>query len=181
MINKKNLPLILGLAIPIVMIGVVVATIYIPRMYSNPQYDFLYANANYDPYCVQSNVQYFVENGVLKKKTVTNPNAPLPVNGPDRIYCAKFTQSEQLFLHDIQTNTSTEIAFEDAQKLKLEPTPVSPDGFEIVQAQGGNFPFGSVSDYNARYLTGHGLSKKLQLRTTGDYYFGFNFLGWVKE
>ena len=82
-------------------------------------------------------------------------------------------------------NEAKEISFADAQNLDLDSNVKSPDDFEVVYGSRGDgfFPFfwGGGTDYNARYLKGHNVSKKLNLQLNGgSYYNNFRFIGWIK-
>ncbi len=166
---KKNLPLIVGITIPLLLILFVAGSIYLPGLFTKPNYNFLYVSgANYGP-------AYFVTNGQLNEN-ITTSTLNIERNYP--------TGSQpQLFLYDVSKGQSEEISFADAQKLSLNTNPQSPDGFEIVSGNdgGGFFPFAySPSDgYNTKYLEGHDVSKKLNIPDQGNYYYNFTFLGWV--
>src|SRR4051812_7664420 len=118
MINKQKLPLIIGLAIPVLMILFVAGAVYVPRFFLHPQYDFVYVNGDY------YYRQYSVENGKLIRQVL--PEDP-------KLYYPKPTQPEKFFVYDIQTDTSKEISFSDAQKLVLDSNLKSPDGYEVKQ------------------------------------------------
>lgn len=175
MTTKKNVSLIMGIAIPICMIVLVAASIYLPGVFSPPpKFNFLYV-MNEDYYESQ---QYFVENGILVKREVTYPNAPRGTPSVAR-----------LFVHDVAKNESKEISFEGALKLHLDPNVKSPDGFEVVYGSrgAGIFPlfFSSSEDYNTLYIKGHHANRKLNMPSRGtgrySYYDGrFRFLGWIK-
>ncbi len=160
---RKHLPLLIGIAIPVLMVLLVAASIIIPGMLVQPQYGFLYLTTS----DYSSNWEYSVEKGQLTKKKARTPGD---------------TGSEPtLYLHDITTNTSRAVTFEEAQKLKLDPVQISPDGFEVVQGQSGDFLFFGGSHYpGSYYIRGHGVSKRLPLKTEGRYYYGgYQFLGWI--
>lgn len=112
-----------------------------------------------------------MENGKVIKETQpdTNPNYP---NTPPK-----------LFIHDVITNKSQEVTFEDAQQLKLLATPLSLDEFEIVDGthSQGLFPLFvfSSTDYSTKYLKKQAYRKKLALNLTSSYYRDFHFLGWI--
>ncbi len=164
---KKNTTLIVGIAIPILMILFVAASIYLPGFFIQPKYDFLYASGD-DYY--YSQYQYSVQNGKLTRHEVEKSD--------------RYPQREvKLYIHDVTKNESREISFAEAQNLTLDSNIKSPDGFEIVYGSraGGFFPFFFWPDvnYNTCYLKGHNLSKKLNLRLNGSYYRGFRFLGWL--
>jgi len=171
--TKQNISLIIGLAIPILMIVLVAASIYLPGLFSPaPKVNFLYVIGD-DYYQGQ---QYVVENGKVTKREVKYPEHHTP--GVAR-----------LFVHDVTANQSREVSFAEAQQLPLDANAKSSDGFEVAYGSRGDgiFPlfFFRSEDYNTVYLKGHNTSKKLNLQTptTGSYYYypnRFRFLGWIK-
>lgn len=172
---KKNISLVLGISIPILMILFVAGSIYLPRLFApQPKFDFLYASG--EDYYYGSAQQYSVQNGRVIKNEIKlsekGKDIPLPRVEP------------KFFVYDVMKNESREIFFDDAQKLNLDSRAQSPDGFEIVYGSRGDgfFPFFSGTDYNARYLKGHAVSTKLNLQQSGPYYNNnFRFLGWIKN
>lgn len=168
---EKNISLIIGIAIPILMIVFVAASIYLPGLFSPPpKFNFVYVTGD-DYY---QGRQYVVENGRLTKREVKYPERYTP-------------GLARLFVHDVSKNESKEISFEDAQKLSLDPNAKSPDGFEVVHGswdEGIFSLFFGREDYDTVYLKGHNTSKKLNLSSidTGRYYYynRFRFLGWIK-
>lgn len=169
--NKKDISLIIGIAIPILMIVFVAASIYLPSLFSpSPKFNFLYVTGDryYGKY------QFVVENGKLAKREVKYPEH-------------YNSEVARLYIHDVLKNESKEISFEDAQKLYLDPNKESQDGFEVVYGSydGGIFSiFFGREDYDTVYLKGHNVSKKLNLSSSGNghyyYYNSFRFLGWLK-
>ncbi len=181
---KKNFPLIFGISIPIVMVLFVAASIYLPTLFAKPHSNFLYASgidypSAYPGDYVNPQYQYSVQNGMLQKDPIKQVQSG-KYQFPPLVQAAP-----KLYIYDVSKNENTEISFGDAQKLILDPNSKSPDGFEIVAKNNndGFFPFfwGGNSYYNARFLKGHGFSKKLDLRLeTVPYPYAFNFLGWIK-
>jgi hypothetical protein len=169
---KKNITLALGIAIPILMILFVAGSIYLPGIFIKPRVNFLYVSGDGYYYNQQ---QYSVQNEKLVKNEITQIENYS--NNQPKI-------AAKLFIYDVAMNTGKEVSFDEAQKLNLDSNNISPDDFEIAQggAGGGVFPFFfySGSDYNTRYLTGHNISKKLNIQTGGSYYDNFRFLGWIK-
>ena len=170
MSSKKNVSLIIGIAIPIFMIVLIVVSIYLPFLFAPaPQFNFLYAiEDNYGP-----NHQYGVENSALVKYEVKHSGPITP-------------KDTRLFIHSVLKNTDQEVSFEEAQKLKLDSRLKSPDGYEVVYGSSEYgffiFPFSGGHDYNAMYLKGHNTCKKLELQSLNDgryYYTGRRFLGWI--
>ncbi len=162
---KKNINVILGISIPILMILFVAGSIYLPGLFTKPHFNFLYvSNNNYSsqqPY-------YLVQNG----KLVENQN-----HGS--------STGITLYVYNVAKNEAKEISFADTQTLSLDSVTQSPDGFEIVYGSNGDgfFPFfyGSGTGYNTQYIKGHNTSKKLNLQLNGRYHYNnFQFLGWIK-
>jgi len=170
MSSKKNISLIIGIAIPIFMIFLIIVSIYLPSLFAPaPRFDFLYVTG--DNY--HGRYQYVVENGKLTKREVKYPEHYTP-----RVI--------RLFVYDVSANEDREVSFEEAQKLKLDDSAKSPDGYEVVygRREYGFFPlfFSGSIDYNVMYLKGHNTSKKLNLRSLSNgryYYRNRRFLGWI--
>lgn len=177
--QKKNLPLYIALAVPVLMIVLVAAFIYLPGIGTHPKYNFVYMSGDNVSYYEQDG--YSVSNGHLiytKPPLPTNPNgtttAP-PLNSPP----------PHLYLYDTSRNTATEITFEQAQAYKLDPSNSSADGYTIQQGNGGGGDFffgGGSSDYNSWFIKGHNRSVKLNLKTVSSTYNydNFRFLGWTE-
>ncbi len=179
--NKtKNIPLIVGLSIPLAMIVFVTASIYLPQLWApQPKTNFLYSlSSTYYPA-----KEYFVSNNKIAERILPytgNPNRPQPL-GDIRIY-----------LHDVVRNEGREISFEEAQTLLLDNRALSPDGFEVVPGTRGEsffLFFYNSEDYSSLYLKGHHTTKKLHLYKIGSigsgnysYYNNrYRFIGWVRE
>jgi hypothetical protein len=163
---KKNIPLIVGISIPFLMILFVAASIYLPSLFYQPKFDFLYVTG--EGYFRE--YSFLVQNGKLIKREIEHKEDYLPKG------------EAKLFLHDIVKNESREIFYKEAQELKLDSNNKSPDGFEVVYGtrESGIFPFiFSGRDYKAIYIKGHNVSKKLEVQLSGDYYRNFRFLGWI--
>jgi len=157
--KRKNISLILAVAIPILMIFLIIASIYWPRATAHPKFNFLYLmGENYI-----NNQQYVVQN---EKLIFTQKNSE---------------NNAKFYIYDTTQNKSTEISFQDAQKLNLNANLKSPDGFEVVSGgnDGGIFPlfFGSTDNYYSRYLKNDHTTLKLNI----PHNYNFRFLGWVKS
>lgn len=164
---KKNASLIAAIAIPILMILAISASVYLPAMFVHPQYDFIYTDG--DRY--GSLYRYEVNGNFLVKKD----NACGA--GYSSEYCSSRTDSVRIYYYDVAKGESREIYFSEAAQIKLDPMSKSPDGFEIASAGGGG-PFFS-GDYNAKFLKKGAYSKKINRLSANRY--DFEFLGWVKK
>ncbi len=175
---NKNLPLILGIAIPVVMVLAVALSIWIPSLSAHPETDFLYSQTSYASGPYYSSVDYYVAGGKIEKTAYATTNLSpekvgLPGPFPD--------QDVRLYVHVTSDNSNREITFADAQKLTLDDSSLSPDGYQIVFGNGGGgfFPFFfSGSDYDSKYIQGHGAKKRLNLAGGSDGR-SFKLIGWI--
>lgn len=166
---RRNITLIVGISIPILMILFVAGSIYLPGVFAKPKFNFLYITGDY-----YSGSQYSVINGRLVENEIEYPPRKY---GPPRA-------EVKLFVHDVAKNESKIISFEEAQMLNLDSSIKSPDGFEVISGGRGSgifFFFGVDRDYDSIYLKGHNMSKKLNVQMSGSYGYGnFRFLGWIR-
>ncbi len=169
---KEQLPLIIGISIPIIVTVAVGLSIWIPTLYApKPVYDFIYS-VN-DGYTFDQ--QYVVQDEHLTKRVV-----PIP---PKDVYPPIYTPI--LYYYNAETDSSKQISFEDAKNYRLNAGVISPDGFEVVMGNqdGGIFPifFGGMNDYQSRYLRGHGAAYRVNLALSSQDYYSFRLLGWVLD
>jgi hypothetical protein len=171
--GMKNLPLIIGIALPIVFIAVIAAVLYVPSLFVNPKHDFLYTlpDSNYYYYGSYEN-EYVVKNGAL---TVS----PLPLRGDEKILATL----PDLYLYDVETDTSKQIDREEAQMLKLSPGPSSPDGYlvEYRYSNSGIFElFGGGGNDNGYVIQKEGAAKHLSgLGNANGWSGNFSFVAWI--
>jgi hypothetical protein len=160
---KQNSSLVMAMSIPLLMVLFIAVSVYLPRLFVRPKYNFLFAIS--DNYFAQK--QLDVKNGQLTRLGSSLPESQL-------------TKLENI----LTAEESKEISFADAQKLTLNADPKSPDGFEVTRAKysGMVFPFifDTDRDYNAHYLVGQNLSKKIQLPTSNTPIINFSFIGWIQ-
>ncbi len=169
---RKNISLIVGLAIPLLMIVLVALSIYLPNLFAPaPRCNFLYVTGENG----YQGAQYTVEHGTLTKHDVKYPEHSTPA-------------VVRLFVHDVSSNESREVSVEAAQQLRLDPSLKSPDVYEVAYGNGdsGFFPlfFSGAPDYNAVYLKGHNAGKKMNVQSLNnaryDYRDRAQFLGWIR-
>jgi hypothetical protein len=169
----KNFVLWVTLAIPVLMILFVAGAIYLPhRGVEAPTHNFVYALRDYS-----DGYDYVVIEGKLVRREFPDSSRPASeknVQAPTRF-----------FLHDVAANVSKEITLGEAQKLRLDNSVTSPDGYELKRGGqgGGIFPFFfSEGNYNKQYLVKANRAIELQLKEIGEpYYYNQVFLGWVME
>jgi hypothetical protein len=174
MTNSPNWSVRIAIALPIVMVVAVALSIYLPTRHQNYQGQFLYTASDGSYYGLQ---EYTVANEHVAYKPLTEEQ--LKFSGGRR-------GTTHLYLHDISTNESNEVSFEQATQLTLDNARKSQTGLTIEYGtrDHGFMPllFGSGTDFGALYVAGDRGSKKLNLKAPPyPYYGGFNFLGWVKS
>jgi hypothetical protein len=169
----KDIALIVGLLIPVAMILFIASAVYLPRVFSRvdpPVHDFLYMVGR--PYGPE---QYFVSDGHVVKHEADPPPQP---SRPGR-------SEVRFYRHDVASNSSLRMTFEEAAVVSLDSSPRSPDGYEIAHGRRAElfFPVASSTDYRTRYLTKGSRATKLELAVgSHDAYGGyFVFLGWILE
>ena len=174
--KKENTLLFIGILIPILMIVFIALSIYLPQFFLNPQYDFLYVSGENYSY---SFPKYIVEGNTVVKRE--------PTEAEKEQWGYRYDESI-LRVYSAEKDVSTVISFADAQKLKLNPNSVSPDGFEVTHSRRNYSLFSEVfgggyrgSGYVIRKKNGSGDGKKIDIDTSGSYYYGFKFLGWIEE
>jgi hypothetical protein len=187
---RKNLPITLGIAIPVVMVLLIMLSVYLPKLMSKPDYNFLFTTGssyNYYRHVSPASGTNMVANHEF---TYEVSGGKLIQNKQTYYYYPneKPTASSKLFLYAVKEGKSREVTFDEAKKLKLDTNSISPDGYEITNGSrgGGLFPFyyESGSDYNAKYIRKGISSHKLNLPAGTDPYYYYNdssfrLLGWV--
>jgi hypothetical protein len=159
---NKNWPLIVGVAVPVIAVVAIAVSIYVPRLYVHPQYNFVYAeNLGYAP-------------------VPCSINDTLPTTQISRLLpCGGYS----VYLYNVSTNTNTQITASDENSYSLDTSQASPDGFTVGPSYSSGGPlFDDIPyDPNQVYLTKGTYSRKLNtLDTNSDDGDTFEFLGWVK-
>ncbi len=181
--TPSNISLIVGLAIPVVMVLAIAAAVLLPGRSLNPTTDFIYAIGSYPTYNTRNgdtvtNHELSIQNGKLTDATQNYQATGYP---PDTFVKEA---SPRLFLHNTKENTNKEISIEEAQKLSLSSETKSPDGFKVSfgTRSYGVFPFffNDNSDIEHAYLSNQTASKEIDLITdTARDIYSFQFVGWV--
>jgi hypothetical protein len=172
---KKNIALVIGILIPILMILFVAGSIYLPGLFIKPKFNFLYVSGDDSSY-YNNRYQYSIQNNKLIENKTEQPQ--------NQNYKSPQFESK-LYLYDVVKNESKEISFAETQNLDLDSNVKSPDDFEIVYGSRGSgfflFFYSGETDHDTRYLKGHNVSKKLNLQLNANsYYNNFRFIGWIK-
>src|SRR3990167_7408846 len=161
---KEKLPLAVGIGLPLLLIVFVAVFAYLPSLFVQPKYNFVYATGNLYDYEIR----------VINGKLSLNPQTYRNISGTQYQYSLR---EPSLFLYNVLEEKSTEVTLSQAQTYNLDPSSKSPDGFTVGSADSDGvsfFPFFYGGRYDrGQYLTGKGLSQKV----TDNY--DFKFIGWI--
>ncbi len=174
--NKQHIPIIIGIALPVIFIIAISIYIFTARASIQPEHDFVYAmrsHQNYSGYYVESVPnQYVVEDDTLTlKKAVLRPDANATTYDPD------------LFIYDVEKDISRKISFEEAAKLSLDAGPSSLDGYVVRYEYGHNgiFEIFGSDDSSRGYVISKGNGeKKIAIPTADRWSDDMMFIGWIK-
>lgn len=185
--KTNNLPLIVGISLPLVFIVIISVVVFLPSFFVKPQYDFVYTtiDQSYDYYGYDQGYKntYGVENGKIVLE-------PVPVRldlSLKRELVVYKGEKPPLYRYDVKTNTSHEISLKEAQSLSLDPGPSSPDGYTVSfeNRDDGIFEiFGSNSSNSGLFISKGNAKKRLDgLVNNNQYYWyqgNFELIGWIK-
>jgi len=182
--NIKNLPLVIGIALPLVFIVVISLFVFLPSFFISPQHNFVYSS--FDDYYYGYNQAYLntykVENGTISLQPVLVRDAEGVITNSEK----PVAEMPILYIYDMSTHSSHQITFEEAKKLSLDPGPSSPDGYTVGYRYGhdGIFElFGSNNNNNGLFVSKGTSQKKLSGMADGNQYWyqgNFRLIGWVK-
>lgn len=154
--NQHLKELLLLLSVPIAIILVIVAFVYVPRLFANPTYDFIYC----DGYSCD------------RRYTIDSSNRISVPPGVDHRSYSEAT----LRYYDVDRDASRPISMGEAAEYQLDPMSKSPDGYTLEHnSSGGGFLL--WSDYSSSWSLSKGIISKPV--SFGDSRYDKQFIGWV--
>lgn len=184
--NKKHVPLIAAIALPVIFIIILVITIVTPSVTINPEFDFVYVDPSeqyrrsFDVFEYKN--RYDVKDGKIIKVPIEIYVDPM-LKYPEDI---QYEDAPTLYLYDIEENTSREISFEEAQEFMFDRGPSSPDGYTIKfeYNNDGIFElFGSGNNDSGYFIVKGSGKKQLTGIDNTMHYYGdgeIDLIGWIK-
>lgn len=165
MSRKLNLPLLVGIGLPALVVAVVLCAMYVPRLLApTPTVDFLFATSNN-----YGRTFYAIVNGKLVERRRNKDYQE---------------GSATLYRYSVPSGGAEPIGFPEAVKLKLNLQTISPDGYEF---QGPDRGFGlfdlfGSGERDRAELRGHGTTWKLVgMPESSRYGDDCQFLGWIVQ
>ncbi len=196
--KKENLPLIVAIGLPILLIIIVALFALLPKYLSKPEYKFVYTEDIGSRYyafgnniCTIYRKYYELDsaNKIIMKDFYVSPFSDAPeedLKKPCNGFPTAFKDAPDLYLYDFVTDTSSKIAPESVGQHTIVSEKESPDGFQVAYRYGHNGIFelfGSSNDRSGIYLIKNGPIRTLNLETTDESAYGsrdFRFIGWVR-
>ena len=186
---KENFVLVVGLALPVLLIILFFAASVVPKsMVAPPQYEMLFTETRYDsqsPY----NMDFFIKDGALKARVwkLTQPGAT--VNRKKLMAYDGKTQSVREIPYDVSklgnVPNMAEVSLDEFKNMKVDGSTKAPDGYEFEN--GGYSSGGLVGDiFGGGYHAGAPRIKKdsaafkIPNGSNNNYnYYDIQFIGWV--
>jgi hypothetical protein len=172
--NPRYIPLIIAIALPLVFLIALTIAIYLPKAGIKPQYDFIYTSES--PAWNSITYRYDINNGKIA------PQIEIPDDVADLGEYSEPTYPT-LYRYNVADDTAKVITLEEAQQLRLEAGPSSPDGYTVTYNYGHNGIFelfGSSNSNSGYFITKGAAQKKLPGIVSTDYWRGaIEVEGWV--
>lgn len=193
---KQNFVLVMGLALPVLLMAFFMISVMIPASISDPpKYDMVFSSQDYGINNGQTAVSLnlVVKDGVLKAQYVKNPAPGYYGWKKLYIYEAKTQKVRELTLGlpvDIEKiEGMREETVDSTKDLKLDTTLEAPDGYQLSHdgySRSGIFNdvfWGGGYNSEVRLRNKNGSSVKLlgSDNRTYFYYGNVQFIGWVKS
>lgn len=180
---KKNPALLIGLALPVVMVLIFAGIPFVSSFFVfPPHYNFIYSFNNYEP-----NGKLKVVEGKLMLQVHNSWREPREIQQTLYLVDVQSKKSKKLNLHLSKEATSLippletrEFVVEGISLKALDPSNVSPDGYQVITNQNDNF-------FSLLFFFGDSRRNYLSIRKSGrtesftspGFGYGGKFEGWI--
>jgi hypothetical protein len=194
--KKENIPVIIAVALPVLVILLVALFAYLPSAGQRPSDNFVYVERSNQYYPTQGDCTVYAsyyevdDSGALRKlpyvasvlsseKTVN----PCGSYGSQEI----LKDAPDLYLYDSKTDSSSKISYADASSLTYFPDRTSPEGYTVdfrYARNSGIFDLFGAGDSSGVFANKKNVHVKLSVGTSEDLYYNannFKFIGWVRK
>lgn len=176
---RQHWPLLVGVGLPVVFILIIFIVQYLPNMSARPTQDFVFSMEDYNG----ATYRYEVRGDKVQKQDMYMQQG-IKIQPYEPEVLPK-TKGPELYRYNVTKDESIPLKFEEVQKLSLDSSYTSKDGFSITYGHGsGGLLFGMFGgrnyDYNSRYISKGSVEYRLNLPKGNGYGSQFVFLGWVQ-
>ena len=186
---KENLVLVIGLALPVLLIVLFFVATVIPKsMGTPPQYEMLFTTTKYD---YQNKPEYVIDFNVKNQQLMLNSkkNDEKNYNNATKIlmaYDGKTETVREIRIDASKLTEGNEVLLEETKNLSIDTAVISPDGYTLEGPNyGGNGLVGGLFGGGYRN-TGYRLKKggvgyKVPNMQPDYYYSQLQFIGWIAK
>ncbi len=186
---KENLVLVIGLALPVLLIVLFFVATVIPKsMGTPPQYEMLFTTTKYD---YQNKPEYVIDFNVKNQQLMVNSkkNDEKNYNNATKIlmaYDGKTETVREIKIDASKLTEGNEVLLEETKNLSVDTAVISPDGYTLEGPNyGGNGLVGGLFGGGYRN-TGYRLKKggvgyKVPNMQPDYYYSQLQFIGWLAK
>lgn len=172
---KKNLPIIIGITLPILVVLTIFILVSLSKVDINPEHDFIFSVRNQDYEIVYENEYKVQENKIVLSPNILN-------NSVSKI--SKIEKAPTLYLYSPRNELLQEISFEEAQELILDRGPMSPDGYSVNFNYRENLGlaneiFGGSNQRDNVFILKGNRAEGYYLPLNDRYYYNREFIGWI--
>jgi hypothetical protein len=184
---KENLVLVIGLALPVLLITLFFVATVLPKSFGTPpQYELLFTTQKYD---YQSKPEYVLDFNVKNKQLMVKSKKydEKNYNNATRLlmaYDAKTETVREITLDASKMSDGVEVVLEETKSMELDTSLTSPDGYALEGPNynssgllGGLFG-GGYRNSGFRIKKGN-VGYKVPQHQPDYYYSDLKFIGWV--
>ncbi len=177
---KKNLPLIVALALPLLVVGIVLISVSVPAQELDIEHKVIFA-VNNEPYGnYQDEYVYIVSDGRVERFDIQEFNE----SQHKRIRVPQ--EEPKLYIYDFETEELSELSSEEAGQFEIVKTGnISPEGYHLSYGYAGGSAgiFDLFGGYSGNYgwkIEKGNMSVFKELPDTSGIYWNADILGWVR-
>ena len=182
--RSSKISLIIGLALPALMVAIIAALVFLPSKTLHPTSDFVYVVGQYPSYITRSGDTITQHDIAITNGKLEHTATSYAGRDEHALYPPEKSTTPRFFIHHTQTDTNEEVAIEELSKLTLSSERKSPDGFTLTfgKQSYGVFPFffdGNTSREHA-YISTERASREITLVSdTSINYYAMQLVGWI--
>jgi hypothetical protein len=186
---KENLVLVIGLALPVLLIVLFFVATVIPKMNSTPpQYEVLFSVPDYN---YQSKPDYIIDfkvknNQLMIKVKKADDKDNYYQNKKLMAYDAKTEVMREISIDNSKFSNDTELLLEETKNMTLSADMLAPDGYRLENQHNNNNGligglFGGGGRNSGYRLKKGNVGYKINAQQNSNYYYydQLHFIGWV--